>query len=103
MVLLWHTAMHESDFKRSHRQTDIDIGIDIGMGIPEGKVPPGCLSVERVTSVTGFSMPLEARLWHYSAELSAYPLCALARSNTTDNPSEMCPLKLTDFCLFLYH
>ena len=56
--------------------------------------------------VTSFSMPLGARLWHYAAELHTlsvtYPLCGLALTNTTDNPSEMCPLKLTDFCLFLY-
>ena len=45
-----------------------------------------------------------ARLWHYAAELHTlsvtYPLCGSALTNTTDNPSEMCPLKLTDFCLF---
>ena len=29
-----------------------------------------------------------------------YPLCGLALPNTTDNQSEMCPLKLSDFCLF---
>ena len=29
-----------------------------------------------------------------------YPLCGPALTNTTDNHSEMCPLKLTDFCLF---
>ena len=48
-----------------------------------------------------------AKLWHYAAELLTlsvtYPLCGLDLTNTTDNPSEMCPLKLTDFCLFLYH
>ena len=32
-----------------------------------------------------------------------YPLCGLALIDTMDNPSEMWPLKLTDFCLFLYH
>ena len=32
-----------------------------------------------------------------------YPLCGLALANITDNPSEMCPPKLTDFCLFLLH
>ena len=32
-----------------------------------------------------------------------YPLCGSALADTTDNPSEMCPLKLTNFCLFLYH
>ena len=45
-----------------------------------------------------------ARLWHYAAELHTlsgpYPLCGSALTNTTDNPFEMCPLKLTDFCLF---
>ena len=52
-------------------------------------------------------MPLGARLWHYAAELRTlsvtYPLCGSALTDTTDNPSEVCPLKLTDFCLFLYH
>ena len=52
-------------------------------------------------------MPLGARFWHYAAELHTlsvtYPVCGLALTNTTDNQSEMCPLKLTDFCLFLYH
>ena len=49
-------------------------------------------------------MPLGASLWHYVAELRTlsvtYPLCGSALTNTTDNPSEMCLLKLTDFCLF---
>ena len=48
-----------------------------------------------------------AKLWHDAAELYtlsvAYPVCGLALTNTTDNPSEMSPLKLTDFCLILYH
>ena len=52
-------------------------------------------------------MPLGARLWHYAAELHTlsvtYPLCGLALTKTGDNFSEMCPLKLTDFCLFLSH
>ena len=52
-------------------------------------------------------MPLGARLWHYAAEprtLSiTYLLCGLAITNTTDNQSEMWPLKFTDFSLFLYH
>ena len=43
-----------------------------------------------------------ARLWHYAAELCTilvmYPLCGLGLTNTTDNPSEMCRLKLTDYC-----
>ena len=46
----------------------------------------------------------EAKHWHYAAELCTlsvtYPLCGSAITNTTNNPSEMCPLKLTDFCLF---
>ena len=29
-----------------------------------------------------------------------YPLCGSALTDPTDNPSEMRPLKLTDFCLF---
>ena len=45
-----------------------------------------------------------AKLWHYAAELRTlsvtYPLCGLTLTNTTDNQSEMCPLKLTDICLF---
>ena len=49
-------------------------------------------------------MPLGARLWHYATELptlsTTYPLCGSALINTTDNQSEMCPLKLTDFYLF---
>ena len=53
-----------------------------------------------------FHVP-RARLWHYAAELRTlsvtYHLCGSALTDTTDNPSEMCPLKLTDFCLFLYH
>ena len=48
-----------------------------------------------------------AKLWHYVAELCTlspiYPLCGSALTNTTDNQSKMCPLKLTYFCLFLYH
>ena len=48
-----------------------------------------------------------ARLWHYAAELrtlsGTYPLCDLALTDSTDNQSEMCPQKLKDFCLFLYH
>ena len=73
----------------------------------KGKVPPGCLLAETVTYLTRFFMPLGARLWHYAAKLHTlsvtYPLCGLAFTDTTDNPSEMCPLKLTGFCLFLYH
>ena len=49
-------------------------------------------------------MPLGARLLHYATELRTlsvtYPLCGSVLTDTTDNPSEMCPLKLTDFCLF---
>ena len=52
-------------------------------------------------------MPLGARLWHYAGELRTlsvtYPLCGLALTYTTDILSEMCPLKLPDFFLFLYH
>ena len=48
-----------------------------------------------------------AKPWHYAAELRTlsvtYFLRGLALTNTTDNESEMCPLKLTYFCLFLYH
>ena len=53
------------------------------------------------------SLPLGARLLHYAFELRTlsviYLLCGKALTDTTDNQSEMCPLKLTDFCLFLYH
>ena len=49
-------------------------------------------------------MPLGARLWHYAIELRTlsvtYPLCGSALTDTTDNPSDMWPLKLTNFCLF---
>ena len=52
-------------------------------------------------------MPLRARLWHYAAELRTlsvtYPLCGSALTDTADNPSKMCSLKLIDFCPFLYH
>ena len=48
-----------------------------------------------------------AKLWHFAAELRTlsftYPLCGSALTNTTDNPSEMCPPKLKYFCLCLYH
>ena len=48
-----------------------------------------------------------AKLWHYAAELRTlsvtFPLCGLAVTNTADNLSEMCQLKLRDFCLFLCH
>ena len=37
------------------------------------------------------------------SQLHIYPLCGLALTKTTDILSEMCPRKLTDFCLFLYH
>ena len=33
----------------------------------------------------------------------SYHLCGSAFTNATDNPSEMCPLNLKDFCLLLYH
>ena len=32
----------------------------------KGKVPPGCLLAELVTSLARFSMLLGARLWHYA-------------------------------------
>ena len=48
-----------------------------------------------------------AKLWYYAAELYTlsvtYPLCGLALTDTTNNPSEMCQLKLTEYCLFLFH
>ena len=48
-----------------------------------------------------------AKPWHYAADLHTlsvlYPLCGSALTDTTNNPSEMCPPRLTDFCLFLYH
>ena len=43
-----------------------------------------------------------AKIWHYATELRTL-LCGSALTNTTDNLSEMCPLKLADFFLFLYH
>ena len=49
-------------------------------------------------------MPLGAKLWNYAAELCTlsvtYPLCGLALTDTTDNPYEMCPLKLKTFACF---
>ena len=55
----------------------------------KGKVPLGSLLAEPVTSVTSFSKPLGARLWHYAAELHSlsvtYPWCGSALTNTTDN------------------
>ena len=46
----------------------------------------------------------EAKLWRYAAELRTlsvtYPLCGSALTDTTHNPSEMCPLKRTDLYLF---
>ena len=64
----------------------------------EVKVPPGCLFggaghlSDQIFHVPG------AKLWHYAAELHdfsvTYPLCSSALTNTTDNLSEMCPLKL---------
>ena len=45
-----------------------------------------------------------AKLWYYAAELCTlsvkYPLQGSALTDTTENTSKMCPLKLTDFCLF---
>ena len=39
-----------------------------------------------------------SQLWHFSSELrtlsATYPLCGSALTHATDNPSEMCPLKL---------
>ena len=49
-----------------------------------------------------------AKSWHYAAKLrtlsvSTYYLCGSALTGTTDNLSEMWPIKLKDFCLFLHH
>ena len=48
-----------------------------------------------------------AKYWHYAAELRTlsvtYLLCGSPLTDTMDILSQMCPLKLTDFCLFLYH
>ena len=45
-----------------------------------------------------FPCPWSQAYWHYAAELRTlsftYPLCGLVLTNTTDNPSETCPLKL---------
>ena len=76
---------------------------------PKGKVPPGVpfggaghLAVRGPILYTH-----EAKLWHYAAKLSTLsvtcPLRGSALTDTTDNLSEMCPFKLTDFCLFMYH
>ena len=73
----------------------------------KGNVPLGCLfGGAGFLSDQTFLAP-EAKLGHYAAELRTLSvtnhLCGLALTNTTDNPSEMCPLKLTEFCLLLYH
>ena len=48
-----------------------------------------------------------AKLWHNATELRTlsviYPWCGLTLTKTTDNLSKICPIKLTDFCLFVYH
>ena len=74
----------------------------------KGKAALECLLAEPVTQMTRFSMPQEPGfgimpLSSTLSQLIHYPLCRLALTNTTNNPSEMCPLKLTYFCLFLYH
>ena len=44
-----------------------------------------------------FPCPSEPGFWHYAAELRTLsvtnPLCGSTLTDTTDNPSEMCPLK----------
>ena len=71
------------------------------------KVPPGCLFGGAGHLCHQIFHAPGARLWHYATELRTlsvtYPLCCSALTDSTDNPSEMFPLKLTDFCLFLYH
>ena len=46
-----------------------------------------------------------AKLWHCAAELptisATYPLCASALTDTRDNPSKMCALKLTLLPVFV--
>ena len=71
--------------------------------VANGKVPPGCLLAEPVPYVTRFSMPLEPGfgIMPLSSALSQFHILCVARLLPT--PSEMCPLKLTDFCLFLYN
>ena len=59
-------------------------------------------------ALLAFSMPLELSfatmlLSSTLSQLRTYPLCSSALNDTTYNQSEMCPLKNTDFCLFLYH
>ena len=44
-------------------------------------------------------MPLEPSFWHYAAEIRT-TLHGSVLINTMDNLSEMCPLTLTNFCLF---
>ena len=56
----------------------------------------------------GFACPFHgAEPWHSASELPSlsmkYLFCGPALTDTMDNLSEMCPHKLTDFCLFLYH
>ena len=67
-------------------------------GKVKGKVPPGCLFGRAGHLCDHIFHAPGAKLWHHAAELRTllitYPLCGLALTNTTDDPSEMCPLKL---------
>ena len=78
-----------------------DFTLAVRSFLMETKVPPGCLLAEPVTYMIRFSMPLEPSFdtLPLSSALSQLhiPLWVSALTNTTDNSSEMCPLKL------LYH
>ena len=87
------------------------------------KIPTNRRAVVKVKYLRGalrwsrnhiFHAPVTTKPWHYAAELCTfsvtYPLCDSAPSDTnTDNPSEMCPTKITDTFssredpCFLYH
>ena len=72
----------------------------------KGKRPPGCLLAESVPSLTRFSVLLEPSIgtMPLSSTLSGLAhISDILSVVFTDNMSEMYPLKLTDFCLFLYH
>ena len=67
--------------------------------IPKLKVPPGCRSLRWSDSHCPWSQALALCRWALHS-LSYIPLCGSALTNTMDNLSKMCPLKITDFAFF---
>ena len=111
-AMMWSSCIHipPSDESAGSVTTQPIRAIKLQPAIDKGrgKVPPGFIIfggaghlIDQIFHAPG------AKLWHYAAELCTfsvtYPLCGSTLTNTTDNQPEMCPLKLTDFCLFLYH